>query len=610
MTDIITIPLNRLTPWKGNVRRTGAKDGIEELAASLAAHGQLQSILVREGKRGRYEILAGRRRYFAFMELAKDGHIGKDHPVSCTLAASEVDATELSLVENTIRAPMHPADQFEAFRDLVDRGASVTDVAARFGVADSLVMKRLKLGRLSPVILDAYRKDEIDLEQAQAFAISDDHQAQERVLAELPAWNCNPGAIRRALTEGEVRATDKRVRFIGLDAYEAAGGTIRRDLFGDNSDAFVLDGELLDRLVAEKLASAAAGISAEGWRWTKAVVDLDHRALSRFTRRYPESVPLSDAHQNELDRLNGEYDRLAEIDDSADAERLGVIAERIEDLYALGRKWTGSVLSAAGAIVSLDHDGSVSVERGLVRPEDLPAEGEQAQAPSDDDDRSALPKGLSPRLIEDLTAHKTAAIGAELLGRPDIALAAVVHCLALVSLYEYARTDSCLEMSCHGFPHSALTDAQACSGLSALKRECDLLHHRLPGNPDDLWPWCLARSRDELLEVLALIAARSVNAVQRKEDRPDAPRLAHAMRLAQALNLDMTAWFTPSAESYFSRISRAQILEAIDAAKGSHAPSLEKLKKNELAARAEALVAGTGWLPEPLRAAAASEAVE
>ena len=136
MTDLITIPLNRLSLWKGNVRKTGVSDGIGELAASISAHGLLQSLVVREGKRGKYDIVAGQRRYLALTALAKNGSIAKDHPIPCQHANDDVDAKELSLAENVVRAPMHPADQFEAFRVLTDEGATPTDIAARFGIAE------------------------------------------------------------------------------------------------------------------------------------------------------------------------------------------------------------------------------------------------------------------------------------------------------------------------------------------------------------------------------------------------------------------------------------------------------------------------------------------
>ena len=65
----------------------------------------------------------------------------------------------------------------------------------------------------------------------QAFAISDDHEAQERLLGELSRRNSDPEDIRSALTQDEIPATDKRARFVSPELYEMAGGAIRRDLF-------------------------------------------------------------------------------------------------------------------------------------------------------------------------------------------------------------------------------------------------------------------------------------------------------------------------------------------------------------------------------------------
>ena len=152
--------------------------------------------------------------------LIEKGSIAADMPIPCTVLSKDADAAEISLAENVVRMPMHPADQFEAFRSLIDSGAESADVAARFGVTESLVAKRMKLGRVSPVLLAVYRDGGMSLEQLQAFALSDDHAAQERVWEE---GVYHPGGIRAALTEGEIPSSDKRVRFVGLDAYEQAG---------------------------------------------------------------------------------------------------------------------------------------------------------------------------------------------------------------------------------------------------------------------------------------------------------------------------------------------------------------------------------------------------
>ena len=155
----------------------------KELVASISAHGLLQSLIVRETPDGNFAVVAGRRRLMALKLLAKTGKLAPDFPVPCHVVAGEADASEISLAENVVRVAMHPADQFEAFRTVIDNGATVAYVAARFGVSEDMVEKRLKLGQLSPVILAAHRSDDLSLEQAQAFALSDDHAAQEAVYA-------------------------------------------------------------------------------------------------------------------------------------------------------------------------------------------------------------------------------------------------------------------------------------------------------------------------------------------------------------------------------------------------------------------------------------------
>ncbi len=264
-----TIPLNKMIPWSGNVRKTGAAEGIADLATSIAAHGLLQSLVVRKASRGKYAVIAGGRRYKALTQLVDDGKLDAAFPVSCHVLDGSADATEISLAENVVRAPMHPADQFEAYRQLIDNGASTADVAARFGASEAVVVQRMKLGRVSPALLALYREGNMTLDQVKAFTVSDDNAAQERVWTELPSYNRHAGSIRQALTSGEIPASDKRVRLVTLDAYEAAGGTVRRDLFDERNDGYVLDPALLDRMVDETLAATLAQVTAEGWKWVE-----------------------------------------------------------------------------------------------------------------------------------------------------------------------------------------------------------------------------------------------------------------------------------------------------------------------------------------------------
>jgi ParB family transcriptional regulator, chromosome partitioning protein len=121
-------------------------------------------LLVRKAAKGKFAIIAGQRRFLALRRLAEAGDIGKTAPVSCHLREDGQDDSELSLAENVVRIAMHPADQFAAWRDLIEKGADVGDIAARFGVAESTVRKRLALARVSPRIFALYRDGSLDLE--------------------------------------------------------------------------------------------------------------------------------------------------------------------------------------------------------------------------------------------------------------------------------------------------------------------------------------------------------------------------------------------------------------------------------------------------------------
>jgi ParB family chromosome partitioning protein len=211
MTDNISIPLNKLLAWEGNVRKTDADKGIDELATSIAAHGLLQSLVVQKDKRGKYAVVAGRRRLAALQVLVEAKTVKPDMDIPCRVLDDETDACEISLAENVQREPMHPADEFEAFAALIESGMPVADVAARFGVTETVVQRRLRLAKVSPKLIAAYRKGEMTLQHVMAFTITDDHDAQERVWNELSDWQTDdPDAIRHMLTENEITAKDRQ----------------------------------------------------------------------------------------------------------------------------------------------------------------------------------------------------------------------------------------------------------------------------------------------------------------------------------------------------------------------------------------------------------------
>src|SRR5271154_5158833 len=157
------IAVNRLEKSPLNARRTAVKVGMAEMKASLLAHGLMQNLVVTDKGDGTYCVIAGGRRLEAIKSLRSEGKLPEDFAVPCQVV-SEEHALEMSLAENTVRLAMHPADQFEAFAALIEQGESAGEVAQRFGVEESLVLKRMKLARIAPELLQLYREDGLTLE--------------------------------------------------------------------------------------------------------------------------------------------------------------------------------------------------------------------------------------------------------------------------------------------------------------------------------------------------------------------------------------------------------------------------------------------------------------
>jgi len=610
-TATTEIPLNKLVPFAGNVRKTHNKRFIAELAASIRAHGLQQNLVVRK-EGAKYAVVAGGQRLKALMQLAKQGDIKANYLVPCKIAESEVDAAELSLAENVMRDDMHPADRFEAFRDLVDKGHSTADIAARFGTSEKSVRQLLKLARVSPAVLKAYRDEKLTLEQVMAFAVSDDHAVQEQVLQNLRPHQRDPRTIRDALTENEIPASDRRVKFIGLKAYEKAGGQVRHDLFSDGEDSvFILDAALLDRLVTEKLGSTVKELGKEGWKWTEARAEFGYQEQGQFRGIRPEPAPLPPKLAKEVSKLEAEAEKLEQQweqgdEDAEYPDHLDEIRNRLDEIdRSREAVWTPEKLGIAGAVVTIGHDGKPEIMRGLVRPEDMPKEvkkGKSKAATASGEAGAVESRSLSAALVESLTAHKSAALAAELAARPDVALVAVVHALASRILLDSCKEDESLQIAAYSQSLHRVEGSKAFERMEADRKKW---RDQIPGDTDALWTWCFGQKQETLLALLAFCAAATVNAVQGKTDNPEGARLSHAKALASALKLDMNPWFTPDAPNYFSRVAKPQILDALKEGRNQPpAPAWEKLKKGELAALAERELAGKGWLPKLLRPAA------
>ncbi|MDP3405696.1 MAG: ParB/RepB/Spo0J family partition protein [Brevundimonas sp.] len=637
---VLFVPLDKLRVSPRNARKAPhSAEAIEALAGSIKAKGVIQPLVVEieidgDGEpTGRYLVTIGEGRRQALRLLAKRKTFKKTQPVRCIVDADN-DAHEISLDENVTRSDMHPADQYEAFRRLAEeKGYGAEEIAARFGVSAQTVRQRLRLGAVAPALMTAYRSGWLKLDQLMAFGVSQDQDRQEQVLAQIaphtPAY-----AIRRAMTETKVQVSERRVRFVSIEAYEAAGGSVLRDLFSEDDGGWVEDVVLLDRLVAERLAETASAVrDAEDWKWAEA--HLDYPYGLGLGRVYPQTVERSEVEASEIVALGVEYDAiLSEWDGTEDwpAEVEARFNEIDAALKAFGDDFAyrDEDRARAGVIVALGADGQPRIERGLVRAEDAApppqAEDGEADAPgsgpsiegdtdgpggsvtvSGDGPNGEPDEGLSPlseKLVLDLTAWRTAGLRDAMASDPLFALTAVVHAMALEIFYPPYDKPTPLQFR---LVQTGLERHAPGLGESAVGRQIADRHEgwatRLPKEATELWAAVLALPLEDQLVLLAHCASLGLNAVRDPHDRRPAA-WAQAEVMATALALDMATIWTPSIDRYLGRVSKARILEAVgEAASPPDAERMSGWKKSDMADAAELLLDGKGWLPPLLRTA-------
>jgi len=608
------IPLCQLQRSKTNVRKTNSNADIDQLAVSIEAVGLLENLVVvpaagSDRSRKVFEVVAGGRRFAALKLLAKRKRIGRDFPVPCQVRTDSSSATEASLAENFVRAGLHPADEFEAFSAMVRDGSSVDDVAARFRVTPTFVQQRLKLAAVSPRLVEEYRKGAMTLEQLTAFTVSDDHKAQETIWFDGPYADLPAQAIRRLLTKANVEGSDRRARFIGTKAYEAAGGTIIRDLFDTEDEGYFADSQLLDRLVAQALELAAQGVRKEGWLWVEVHADADYATLSDFDRVQPAEALLSKKEEARLSRLGERYDALVseledEVNETAQSE-LNRISAEIDGLQAKKLVWTDNLMVQAGVIVTLSQDGVLHVIRGLVKGslKAKATDGASQQAAKRKSDSA-----YSDAVRLELSAQRTAALRESVAAQPGVALTTLLYTLAGTLLYS-GPNSSCLHVGATEIfldrASPAIQDSRAGQAFQA--RHAAWLE-RLPER-ESLWSWVAALDVDGRLDLLAHCVALTVDAL----DRPSSSlgSLEHSAVLANAVGLDMRAWWRPTQANFFARVSKDGIVAAVaEGASPEVSRRLIGLKKGEMAAEAEKLLAESVWLPAPLRDIRETETID
>ena len=485
------IPLDRLTLSSANVRTASADpEDDKELQASILTLGVLESLLVVPNGDDTFAVVAGGRRLAALQRLAEAGKIPAEYVAPCRVYNGGADPAEVSLHENEKRAPMHPADQYEAYARLRAKGMTAAEIASRAGVSERQVTKMMRLGTVAPELLAAFRNGEMNLHTLMAFTVTDDRQAQLDVWAKARGGGTTwPEHIRQQLTEGAVIGSSGLASFVGLEAYEKAGGRVQRDLFSqfDDEAVYLLDRGLLVKLAEAELKKTADRL-AKRWKWVEIQIDPDWDRIHTLHKLRGVPAAPTAAERKRLDELG---DRMQDIADNppmdpaeqgaayARSQELSAKCEKLEARIAARTKYRPEDMRIAGCIVTL-KGARTDVITGLVLPEDVPpkpkktAEKKKAAAdapatapdadggkPADGGKEPAAPTptfderfeepwtthatrnhqspeakhakaaGLSTAVIDDLAAIRTGIVRAALAKRFDVAFDLAAYLLVM-----------------------------------------------------------------------------------------------------------------------------------------------------------------------------------
>lgn len=641
--DIRQIPLDQLCVDNANVRTIKNGVTIDMLADDIAFRGLLQSLAVRQimdehgAPSGRFGVIAGGRRLKALQKLSAEKRMDEAQTIPCILRETG-NATDDSLAENVFREQLHPLDQFVAFKQLADQNIPDDDIAKRYHVTVKFVRQRLKLASASPALLKAFQEDEISLEKLEAFCVTDDHARQDALLKRIQdgqamaAWS-----IRQALTESSIEADDPRAKYVGLEAYQAAGGTIMNDLFRDDSGPWLENPDLLDTLASEKIAVERDRVLAAGFKWAE--ITLDPREVYSLKRNLSQIPNLSSGltkdERAQEKAFSAEYDELIEKADYSDDDnpltpedkaRLAEIEPILMEFRNRAPKLSPKQIARTGVIISLDDDGLLCLEYGYLKSEDVKearkssaksqAHGSVDDASDDQDlDSDAddeyvradnnpgaviAGKTISDALARDLTSYRTIALQNAVAQDFNIAFLGCLHALCS-SLFRSGSINTCVKISPSELFLRGVVGLEDWQTYKDIQDRHQSWGDRLPGQGGAaLWKALHSLSHEERADLFAHCVSLTIDAVYGNQGRGSSAH--HADLMAEAVTLDMkdAGWDT-TAETYFGRVSKEQIIEAVREAAPTKVALIDHLKKPVMAKEAERLIKDTEWLPPLLR---------
>ena len=636
---IRTIPLNKLVPSPRNVRRAVDEQADLQLKADIEARGLLQNLVVTSAAkpRGSFAVEAGGRRLKALQLLAEEGKLPKAHEVCClVIEGGPAAAQEASLAENFQRLSMNPADECVAFQQLIEQGSDVEGIARRFGLTVRFVEGRLRLATLAPVVFEALGAGDISLDVAKAYAATPDQERQAYVFEQMSRGYgaAHPDSIRRMMTQATASATDRRARFVGEEAYVAAGGRIERDLFADDAATRWLDVAILERLACEKLEALAVEAAAEaGLGWVRPTLDrwIGGDQMQGLRRVPVQTPPLTDEESAAVDALEGEIDDLAlgledeesseEARDEAEA-KIRELSDRIDAIVNKQPAIDEDLKPRVGAFLMLDEEGRPRLDTGLYA--EISEDGEAAA--SDDETglgsarRSGKPgraPGLSQRLVDELAIQRRDILAVHVAADPGLALDLAIFlmidreagCLFEKSGFSLTAMPPSNPVFDFKTPDAAATVARA-EATEALDRSWTEGKTRAErfdafrGLPDELRAAWLGHAVAKTLEASLNLAGERF--------------CAFHDHLGRLLGIDVARWWRPTGANFFDRVPKSVTLAALEEVGGSSlAGRYAKAKKAELAQSCERMFSGDfiaevdvkeaalAWVPQVMRFAPA-----
>lgn len=616
--------------------------GIDELASNIEAYGLLQPLVAYEGDEGRPAVSDGSRRLAALHRLrnADKQPAGEwDWNAVRFEVIEQSDAAASSLAANTQRVNLGVVDEAVAWNRMSLDGKSIEDIARAFGVTERYVKGRVRLASLHEPILEALRAGEISLDVAQLYAGA--HMSrQEKVWKALGKSNRRyEYNVKQALEKNTLHAGDELAKFVGEDAYVAAGGQVEHELFKAADMSRWLNPEIAERVAQEKLKAIAAEIEAEGFLFVEAAIELPsgkyvdgnfgkpRKASAEEKSRLDAIKAREKALDGERDAINAAIDKRLDadpqaVDEPTDAEqeRLDAIEAEEDALRAERRRLEAARVTfddaskqKSGVTITIDADGRPLIKRGVVAPRELKATpaGKSAAKGKAASAKPAAPEPQAP--MTNLTHEKTSRIASIIVGRalaarPDVALVAVTAKLAR----------DVFDDDLNGGIEEPLTIKGGGQRPRSDDMDAALLSHTAYSTERQRWLVSLggvkdlakleARmltnwSQDEVLKLLAFCVGESVSAIEhnaaRKYDDDDArAQLATLGRLAGA---NPAAHFIPDAE-YLGGLSRPSLDAAAAELEISTAGAKTKGALAQLIAdHAKGGGASAAWVPPLLR---------